>query len=87
MRAKNTHKRRRDLTPEEAATLRAYADAVGEKWKERLSIDWLRGGTGVRLPAGLYYGTLQGVRNSLGPSWLAGFEFAADEEGTTMTPE
>ena len=75
-------KQHRSLTTEEMDTLRAYADAVGERWKMQLTIDWLRAGTSVRLPAGLYYGTLQGVRNSLGPSWLAGFTLpATPEEG------
>ena len=86
MRAKNTHKRRRDLTPEEVATLRAYAAEVGEQWKKRLSIDWMRAGTMVRLVPH-HYGTLHRLRNDLGPSWLAGFEFATDKEGSTMTPE
>ena len=70
----NKRKQHRDLTAQEKDTLQAYADAVGKGWKKQLSIDWLRAGTSVRLPAGCYYGHLQKLRISLGPAWLASFE-------------
>ena len=55
------------LTTEEHAAIAAYALARGENWKDDLLADWMDGRT---------QGTLQHLRNSRGPSWLADYSLA-----------
>ena len=55
------------LTTEEHAAVTAYALAHGENWKDDLLADWMDGRT---------QGTLQHLRNSRGPSWLADYSLA-----------
>lgn len=55
------------LTHEEHAAVTAYALTHGEDWKEQLAADWQNGRT---------EGTLQALRNSHGPAWLAAYSLA-----------
>ncbi|WP_430442283.1 hypothetical protein [Shinella sp.] len=55
------------LTPEEHAAITAYALAHGESWKDDLLADWMDGRS---------RGTLQHLRNTRGPSWLANYSLA-----------
>ena len=65
----------RHISAEQLSTLRVYADAVGEEWKKRLAIDWMRAGTSVRLYPH-HYATLHGLRSMPGAfKWLDTFEF------------
>ncbi|WP_122523127.1 hypothetical protein [Pannonibacter phragmitetus] len=57
----------RPLTPEEHAAVTAYALSHGENWKDELWADWMNGRT---------EGTLQRLRNTHGPSWLADYSLA-----------
>jgi hypothetical protein len=59
------------LTPDDLAALRSYAEEHGRKWKEALSVDWY-----YARAHGLRGVILHGLRNNLGPSWLDGFKFA-----------
>jgi hypothetical protein len=59
--------RYRDLTADERATLRLYANRYGRTWKEKLRRAWSNDSR--------VSGTLKHLRNELGPSWLAGFRF------------
>lgn len=55
------------LTPAEYAALREYAITHGKRrWKNDLWADWMK----AAAP-----GHLQAIRNRLGPSWLARFQF------------
>ncbi|KQW59206.1 hypothetical protein ASD03_37010 [Ensifer sp. Root127] len=54
----------RTLTPEEHATLQAYALENGRRWKSKLREDWMNART---------TGILQVLRNSHGPSWLVSY--------------
>lgn len=55
-----------NLTPDQLNALRAFAAEHGRNWKSKLLAGWLRAA---------YPGPLQQVRNSHGPTWLAGFKF------------
>src|SRR5690349_4719146 len=57
----------RDLTPEQAAAIRAYAAQHGRTWKDQLLSDWMRAGSRTYRGEWCY---LQQVRNQKGPSWL-----------------
>jgi hypothetical protein len=59
--------------PYERAALREYAVLVGENWKEELLHDWSRAGS-RHVPHDTY-SILHGIRNHLGPDWLAKFRF------------
>jgi len=56
---------------EQLDALKQYAAWAGDNWKSKLSRDWMRAGSEWDGP----YPLLQQVRNSLGPAWLAQFEF------------
>lgn len=68
----------RELTTEEIAALEAFASEYGRTWKSTLSdtywynarIFYARGNYDDSRPGAL----LHGLRNSHGPSWLAGFK-------------
>ena len=68
----------RTLTAEEIAALRSFAAEYGRKWKSVLSdtywynarLFYARGNYDDSRPGSL----LHGLRNSHGPSWLAGFK-------------
>jgi hypothetical protein len=60
-----------DLSPEQRATLIAYAILAGPAWKAKLRGDWMRAGTAIRLTGGRQWAHLQQIRNTLGPAWLA----------------
>lgn len=55
-----------DLTEEEDATLNAYAEYHGKRWKQQLLNDWLTG-KDAQFPNGHL---LRRIRNRLGPQWL-----------------
>lgn len=59
-----------ELTPDDTAALRAFADAHGRDWKAELSnVYWYN----ARLWRGPVPGmgeTLHGIRNNYGPTWL-----------------
>jgi|SRR5690349_5339753 len=57
----------RDLTPEQAAAIRAYAAQHGRTWKDQLLSDWMRAGSRTYRGEWCY---LQQIRNQKGPSWL-----------------
>lgn len=57
----------RPLTNEEHAAVLEYALAHGTNWKDELNGDWMNART---------TGTLQALRNSHGPSWLAEYSLA-----------
>lgn len=63
------------LTAEQLNTLYAYAKANGRTWKAKLNDAWVAGGydatTGNYIDA-----SLQQIRNTFGPSWLANFRLA-----------
>lgn len=56
-----------DLTPEQAATLRAYVLDHGNSWRKQIMDDWMNAGTRWR---GGEYAYLQQIRNQRGPRWL-----------------
>lgn len=56
------------LSPSELAALRAYARKHGRTWKAALRDDWMY----ATAPA-----ELQGLRNRLGPGWLATYRLPA----------
>lgn len=57
----------KDLTPEQADAIRAYAAQHGRRWKDKLLNDWMRAGSRTYQGEWCY---LQQVRNQHGPSWL-----------------
>ena len=64
-----------NLTADQLAALRTFADANGRNWKSKLNLAWYHGRYSD------YNGaddacSLQQVRNSFGPSWLVKFSFA-----------
>lgn len=62
----------RALTSEEYEAISNYAKRRTSKktnWKNQLLTDWQSGKT---------QGTLQALRNALGPKWLKGFELDAN---------
>lgn len=64
-----------DVTPEQAQALRDYAEWAGTKWKDKLSTDWMRGGSNWHGP----YNLLHQVRNRQGPSWLHALKLEDDD--------
>ncbi len=62
--------KRRPLTANEHAAIRAYACENGRYWKARLRDDWMNART---------TGILQALRNSHGPSWLLSFSLASPQ--------
>jgi hypothetical protein len=68
----------RTLTAEEIAALQSFAAEYGRKWKSVLSdtywynarVFYARGNYTDSIPGSL----LHGLRNTHGPSWLAGFK-------------
>jgi hypothetical protein len=65
----------RDLLPEELEALKVFADQYGKKWKEKLSMVYWYNARIFIDRNGFEYPELHRLRNELGPSWLAGFEF------------
>ena len=63
-------KKKRTLTPEQAAAVAEYRDWFGREWKSQLRIDWWRGGS----PYKGYYGQLHRMRISHGLGWLYSYE-------------
>ena len=69
-----------DLTSEQIHVLRKYRDAVtlasdgSADWKRQLSADWMHAGS--RFIDSDVWCTLQRLRNTHGPSWLATFELS-----------
>lgn len=63
---------------EQLAALSAYAALHGRNWKARLSDAWMRAAVS---------GPLQQLRNQGGPSWLASFEFPAEDEASPKPPQ
>jgi hypothetical protein len=67
----------RDLTPDELTAVRAFADAHGAGWKNKLNnVYWYnarqwRGPNGTDEATGV---ALHRLRNELGPRWLASFK-------------
>jgi hypothetical protein len=59
------------LTPADLDALRSYAEEHGRRWKSDLALDWYHARA-----YGLRGSILHGLRNNLGPAWLAGFKFA-----------
>lgn len=55
------------LTSEQLDALLTYALANGRTWKSKLADDWMNGRTS---------GTLQVLRNTLGPTWLVNLRLA-----------
>jgi hypothetical protein len=66
------------LTPEALQALREYAALMGRDWRDSLLEDWMRDDR-------RQWGILRTLRNTYGPTWLAGFTFpdAADEPTRT----
>jgi hypothetical protein len=58
------------LSPEELDALRSYAKERGRFWKRELSLDWYNARA-----IGERGSILHGLRNRLGPTWLANFRF------------
>ena len=69
----NVKSLRIDPNREQLQALKDYAVAVGDGWKKRLLLDWMRAGTAVYELRDRYH-LLQQVRNSFGPKWLARFD-------------
>jgi hypothetical protein len=68
----------RDLEPEELAALKAFAAAHGKNfWKRELrDVYWYNARLWRDASGSNYQGSLlHGLRNDLGPSWLAQFKF------------
>jgi hypothetical protein len=55
---------KQELTAEQLAALRSYADEHGRTWKAQLNYEWM---------SGTASGPLQQIRNAFGPSWLVRF--------------
>jgi hypothetical protein len=68
----------RDLTAEELAALRAFATDYGRKWKSVLATEYWPNARLWRDAKGNNYqgSLLHGLRNDLGPYWLANFKFS-----------
>lgn len=62
--------KRRPLTEEEFAAIRAYARENGHYLKARLRDDWMNART---------TGILQALRNSHGPSWLVSYSLPSPQ--------
>lgn len=58
------------LTPADLAALRSYAEENGRNWKQALGLDWYHARAHGERGA-----ILHGLRNNLGPDWLARFKF------------
>ena len=75
------HKRRITLTtikqptPEQVKALRSFANAHGRTWKSHLNHVWMTGNYGFADDSM----SLQQVRNSFGPAWLARFKLLRAE--------
>jgi len=52
-----------NLTPEQQKALEEYRAKVGERWKEQLMADWMRGGSNLYRGEWAY---LQQIRNAFG---------------------
>lgn len=64
----------RPLDADETAQLREFAKFEGRKWKDRLLYCWWY--RGLPVPG---FPLLYGLRNSHGPSWLAGYRLPKAE--------
>ena len=62
--------RHRSLTDAEHAAVAAYAKEHGRSWKQALNDDWSNART---------RGSLQRIRNELGPEWLEKFKLTTRE--------
>ena len=61
---------KQELTAEQLAALRDYADSHGRTWKAQLNFEWM---------TGTARGTLQQIRNQFGPTWLMRFKLPKEE--------
>lgn len=61
-------------TDEEMAELRTFAAVNGRTWKDDILYGFWMRGIPVRDKAGTEYPTLYRLRNTHGPSWLAGLK-------------
>lgn len=64
------------LTTTQRQALQLFAEAHGRQWKARLSDAWMTGLYGAGIDADTK-ATLQGIRNTFGPSWLATYKGGA----------
>ncbi|TJW14400.1 MAG: hypothetical protein E5W82_10515 [Mesorhizobium sp.] len=64
------------LTAADIAALRSYAAEYGPKWKDALALDWYNARLSICSEMPERGSILHGLRNNLGPSWLADFRFA-----------
>jgi hypothetical protein len=61
---------KQELTAEQLAALRNYADTHGRTWKAQLNHEWMTGTS---------RGLLQQIRNSFGPTWLVQFRLPKEK--------
>jgi hypothetical protein len=67
----------RELTADELEALRLFAAEYGKKWKDKLAFTYWYNARIFRARDGKQYPELHGLRNELGPKWLAGFKLEA----------
>ena len=69
----------RKPTAEQIAALQRFAHAHGRKWKDILSMTYWYNARIYRDRQGNEWPELHGLRNDLGPAWLAKFELPTSQ--------